>query len=240
MRAVADALEVLTTEQWRLDTECTGWTVRDMAAHLLGAQEDLLSVATVLWRRERGRRRHPHLSLLDAANEVQIQDHAGLSSGALWQNYRANIAKVAKRVGSFPSFLAGIPVDATMAPGNAPLRLGYLFNVIYLRDAWMHGMDLARATGAPRIATVLDAAVMAQIMRDAATAWGEGPAVELELTGEVASSWQLGQGVPEARLRTDGLELCRSLSGRIPVTDISTVSGNPQLANSLGELRIVF
>lgn len=147
MRAVADAFEALTPEQWRLDTECTGWTVRHLAAHFLGAQEDVLSVPTVLWRRERGRRRHPHLSLLGAANEVQVADHAGLSTAELCQQYRANIAKVAKRVGSFPAFLAGIPVDATMAPGNVPLRLGYLFNVIYLRDAWMHGFDLARATG---------------------------------------------------------------------------------------------
>lgn len=83
MRAVGDALEALTPEQWQLDTECTGWTVRDVAAHLLGAQEDLLSVPTVLWRREHGPRRHPHLSLLDAANQVQIEDHAGLSSAEL-------------------------------------------------------------------------------------------------------------------------------------------------------------
>lgn len=37
MRAVADAFEALTPEQWRLDTECTGWTVRHLTAHLLGA-----------------------------------------------------------------------------------------------------------------------------------------------------------------------------------------------------------
>lgn len=121
-----------------------------------------------------------------------------------------------------------------------PLRLDYLFNVIYLRDAWMHGFDLARATEMQRFATDKDAVVMAQIVWDAATAWGAGSAVELELTGEQSGEWQLGQGVPEARLRTDGLELCRSLSGRIPTTGISTVSGNPQLAHTLGGLRVLF
>lgn len=78
----------------------------------------------------------------------------------------------------------------------------------------MHGFDLARATGVQRFATDMDAVVMAQIVRDAATAWGEGPAVELEL--------------------------CRSLSGRIPTMGISTVSGNPQLAHTLVGLRVLF
>ncbi|AIY03308.1 hypothetical protein ART_3709 [Arthrobacter sp. PAMC 25486] len=240
MNAVATSFEALTPAQWETGTECTGWTVRDLAAHLLGAQEDALSVPTVLWRRLRGRRRYPHLSLLDAANQVQVDDHAALEPAELCRTYRENIPGVAKRVRTFPGALAGIAVDKTMAPGNAPLRLGYLFNVIYLRDAWMHGIDLARAAGFPRVATDADATVLEQILRDAATAWGAGAAVELVLSGELAGTWQLGDGEPQGQLGADGIELCRSLSGRLPESGISTASGNPVLAARLAELRIVF
>lgn len=240
MNALAGAFETLTPEQWEMDTECTGWTVRHMAAHLLGAQEDALAIRTVLWRRMKGRRRYPHLALLDAANQVQVDDHADLSVLQLCRAYRDNIPRVAHRVGAFPRALAGIAVDKTMAPGNAPLRLGFLFNVIYLRDAWMHGMDLARATGQPRAATAADALVLAQIMRDAATAWGAGPAVELVLTGELSGTWQLGDGGSQAQLRSNGTELCRSLSGRLPATGIAAVSGDPGLAERLRALRILF
>ncbi len=240
MTALAGSFDALTPAQWDLDTECTGWTVRHLAAHLLGAQEDALAMPTVLWRRVRGRRRYPHLSLLDAANQVQVDDHAGQSAAELCREYRDNIPHVARRVATFPRVLAGLAVDKTMTPGNAPLRLGCLFNVIYLRDAWMHGFDLAGATGQPRAATTADALVLGQIMRDTATAWGDGPAVELVLAGELSGTWQLGERDPQAQLRADGIELCRSLSGRVAETGIATVSGDPGLAERLGAVRILF
>lgn len=240
MGSLADSFEAFTKAQWQMGTECTGWNVRHMAAHLVGAQEDARSVPTVLGRRWKGRRRYPHLSLLDAANQVQIDDHEADSVEWLCHLYRSNIPRVAQRVRTVPGFLAGIPVDPTMAPGNSPLRLGYLFNVIYLRDAWMHCFDLARATGRPRTATDADSMVLEQIVRDTATVWGEGPAVELVLTGELAGAWQLGTGSPQGRLISDGIELCRSLSGRLPESGVTAVEGNPALADRLSELRVLF
>lgn len=240
MTAVSDFLDALAPPQWELETDCTGWTVRHLTAHLLGAQEDALHVPTVLWRRLRGRRRYPHLSPLDAANQVQVDDHAGDPIEQLRRRYRENAPKVAKRVLTFPSLLTGIPVDATMAPGNVPLRLGYLFNVIYLRDAWLHGVDLARATGLPRTGTAADALVMEQIVRDAAIAWGEGPGVELFLTGELEGAWRLGGAAVHGQVQADGVEFCRSLSGRDPDSGISALAGDPVLADRLAALRIVF
>ncbi|WP_269937960.1 maleylpyruvate isomerase family mycothiol-dependent enzyme [Arthrobacter sp. HY1533] len=244
MTALADELEALSPEQWRLPTECTGWSVRDMAGHLLGAQEDLLRIRTVLRRRARGRRRYPHLSLLDAANQVQVQDHAALGTAELCRQYRANIPQVSRRVRRFPGILAGVPVQKGMAPANSALRLGYLFNVIYLRDAWMHGADLARATGNPRRATAADGLLLAHVLRDLATEWGGGDAVELVLPGEPGATVGLGglaEGrLPVARLEAPALELCRSLSGRVPESGITTVAGDPEQARRLAAVRILF
>lgn len=244
MTALADTFEALSPEQWQLPTECTGWTVRDMAGHLLGAQEDLLRIRTVLRRRARGRRRHPHLSLLDAANQVQVQDHAALGTTELCRQYRANIPAVSRRVRSFPALLAGVPVQKGMAPANSALRLGYLFNVIYLRDAWMHGADLARATVSMRAATAADGLLLAHVLRDLATEWGGGDAVELVLPGEPAAKVRLGVlqdgRPPVARLEASALELCRSLSGRVPESGITTVAGDPAQATRLAAVRILF
>lgn len=240
MTALADFLDALAPPQWELDTDCAGWTVRHLTSHLLGAQEDALHVPTVLWRRLRGRRRYPHLSPLDAANQVQVDDHDGEPIEQLRRRYRENAPKVAKRVLNFPSLLTGIPVDPTMAPGNVPLRLGYLFNVIYLRDAWLHGFDLARATDLPRTGTTADALVMEQIVRDAAMAWGEGPGVELFLTGELEGTWRLGGATVQGQVQGDGVEFCRSLSGRDPDAAVKSLAGDPTLADRLASLRIVF
>ncbi|WP_082368914.1 maleylpyruvate isomerase family mycothiol-dependent enzyme [Arthrobacter sp. ERGS1:01] len=240
MTAMADSLDGLSPADWDAGTDCTGWTVRHLAAHLLGAQEDAKSVPVVLGRRRRGKRRYPAMTVLDAANQVQVEDHAALSTAELCRRYRANIPAVAQAVRRFPAALAWVPVDKTMAPGASPLRLGYLFNVIYLRDAWMHGIDLARATGLPRPVSAAETLVVGQVMRDAGIQWGAEPGVEVELTGVISGLWQLGATPVRARLRADGVELCRSLSGRTPDTQPVAVSGDLDMARKLADLRVLF
>lgn len=249
MGALAEQLTALTTADWATDTECTGWTVRDLAGHLLGAQEDAKSPPVVLARRFRGRRRYPRLSLLDAANQVQVDDHASQSPAELCAAYRRNIPKVADYVRRFPAALAGIPVEKGTSPAGGPVRMGYLYNVVYLRDAWMHTIDLSRATSRPRLrdgaadgSEVAEAQTMIvdQIMRDASMAWGAGPAVEVELSGEIPGIWKLGEGESCARVAGIGVDVCRRLSGRTPDTEVLTVSGDPALAQKFAGLRILF
>jgi len=241
MTGIAEQLAAIDPKDWAAATDCTGWTVRDMAAHLLGAQEDILSVRQTLRRRRLGHRRYPRLSLLDAANQQQVDNHVGDSNREIVDGYRANTPKVGRKVATFPTLLTGIPVDKTMAPGGAPLRLGYLFNTIYLRDAWMHGIDLARATGIPRAVTAAEALVVGQILRDVATVWADGPGVELELSGEVSGTWRVGRkGGPTSRVTADGVDFCRRLSGRIPDTSVSLVSGDLVLVAQVEALRVLF
>ncbi|MCU6480853.1 uncharacterized protein (TIGR03083 family) [Arthrobacter silviterrae] len=252
MKAVTGQLRALPAASWGAGTDCTGWTVRDMAAHLLGAQEDVMGVRATLRHRRQGHKRHPSLSPLDAANQAQIDAHAELSPAALVQAYEANFAKVSHRVRTFPRVLAGIPVDKSMAPGHSPLRLGYLYNVIYLRDAWMHAIDLARATGVPRGTAGADQLVVEQIMRDVAVEWASGPAaaggiepasgpgLELELTGEISGSWHLGGAGLQTRAAGVGLEFVRGLSGRTPDSGLACVAGDPRQVERLAALRILF
>jgi uncharacterized protein (TIGR03083 family) len=252
MNAVTGQLRALPAASWDAGTDCTGWTVRDMAGHLLGAQEDVLGVRATLRHRRQGHKGYPALSPLDAANQAQIDAHRALSPAALVQTYEANIAKLSHRVRTFPRVLAGIPVDKSMAPGHSPLRLGYLYNVIYLRDAWMHAIDLARATGVPRGTGGADQLVMGQVMRDVAVEWASGPdgagglvpdagpGLEVELTGEISGSWHLGGAGPQTRAAGVGLEFVRGLSGRTPDSGLVCLAGDAGQVERLAALRILF
>jgi len=255
MSGIAGFLAALPEGAWDAATDCAGWSVRDLAGHLAGAQQDILSVRTTLRHRREGRRRYPRLSPLDGANQVQVDEHGGQSPVELSERYAANAPKVAGKVASFPAALAWLPVQPGMAPGGAALRLGYLFNVIYLRDAWMHGIDLARATGRPRPATEADGHVLEQIMRDAAVEWasrrgagsvggvsatGPAPGVALELCGELHGTWHLGGRGPQTQVSGVGLEFVRGLSGRTPESGLHCVAGDPQQVELLEDLRVLF
>ena len=241
MFGLAKQMDALSPSDWGAATECTGWSVRDVAAHLLGAQEDLTSIRRTLQRRRTGRQHYRGLSPLDAANQQQIDDHSSDTTNDVVASYRANIPKVARRVATFPTLLSGVPVDKTMAPGGLPLRIGYLYATIYLRDAWMHSIDIARATGVPRASTEADGMVVGQILRDVSVVWSDGPHVELELTGEVCGTWRLGaSNGPTCRITADSVDFCRRLSGRLPDTRLTLVAGEPSVPVRLEVSRILF
>jgi len=54
-RALADLLETLTPEEWEQPSLCEGWTVRDVAAHVIGAPETTYRQALSAAVRARGR-----------------------------------------------------------------------------------------------------------------------------------------------------------------------------------------
>jgi hypothetical protein len=92
--------------------------------------------------------------------------------------------------------------------------LGYLLDVIYTRDIWMHRIDLSRATALPMPRSDGENVVVEQIVRDLQRGWS-GPAFTLELTGRVPGRWAIGDpGHATATITEDGVALCRLLAGR--------------------------
>ena len=124
MFGLVKQMDALSPSDWCAATDCTGWSVRDVAAHLLGAREDLTSIRRTLQRRRTGSHHYRGLSHLDAANQQQIDDHSSDTTNGVVARYRANIPRVACRVATFPTLLSGVPVDKTMAPGGLPLVAG--------------------------------------------------------------------------------------------------------------------
>ena len=99
--------------------------------------------------------------------------------------------------------------------------IGYATDVILTRDAWMHHLDLARATGRdPVLTTDHDGIIVADIVAE----WGRrhGRPYRLELTGPAGGRWSSGTGGQEIVM--DAADFCRVLSGR-PAPDGGQPSG---------------
>jgi hypothetical protein len=88
---------------------------------------------------------------------------------------------------------------------------------IYTRDAWMHRIDLARATGRPLVLTPdHDGRLMADVVAEWASAHGRP--FRLVLTGPAGGAWTDGDG--GAGLTLDAVEFARTASGRVAGTGL--------------------
>ena len=76
-------LERLDDHDWTRPTDCAGWTVHDLVAHLVGQYQAAASLWVFLRRHRRAHRRYPALSRLDAHNRQQIDDLGGHSGPEL-------------------------------------------------------------------------------------------------------------------------------------------------------------
>jgi uncharacterized protein (TIGR03083 family) len=196
--------------EWDRPTVCDGWSVKDMVAHLLGAAEANASLVEnarqVL--RGRGRVRDDGRPLVDGINDVQVDDRRHLSPAELVERLAAVAPRAVRGRRRTPPPLRRVPVPG---PLGDPITLGFLVDVAYTRDQWMHRVDVSRATDRELVLTgAHDGRIVADIVRDWAAAHGE--AFELELTGPAGGHYHQGTGGPE--LTVDAVELCLAVSGR--------------------------
>ena len=163
-------LRGLDAEQWRAPTDCEGWDVHDVVAHLVGAAAAMASL------REQGRQarlarglgRHGDLvDLVDRMNAVQVAERRTTASTSLPADLESTGSRAVAVRSRIPAPVRAVPVPFGPPLGTRPL--GYLMGRIYTRDAWMHRVDLARATGSSSSSRPLTTA------RSSRTSWPSGP-----------------------------------------------------------------
>ena len=213
-----DLLGRLGEQDWDRPTDCGAWDVEAMVGHVLGAARAMASIREQARQQLHGfRHRGQHDgNALDAANALQVADHAHLSPAEKVDELRRLVpAAVAGRM-RMPGLVRRIrvPMDAggsTAAGTPDTLQLGHLVDVVYTRDTWLHGIDIERATGQPVTRT---AAVDGRIVEDVVAEWftRHGQSAHLHLTGVAGGTWQQGSG--DTRLDLDAIEFARILSGR--------------------------
>jgi uncharacterized protein (TIGR03083 family) len=201
----------LTQDQWQAPTDCDGWSVRDIVAHLAGAAASTATIRELVRQAWLGRRLGKDGDLVDRMNQVQVSERSGHSPAQLTADLEAQVRRGIAARRRLPA-----PVRTLRLPFGPPLGtrpLGYLMGRIYTRDAWMHRIDLTRATGAP---LALTAEHDGALVEDVVAEWAatHGTAYDLTLTGLAGGSWR-SRGTPEADpIRMDAVEFARTMSGR--------------------------
>jgi uncharacterized protein (TIGR03083 family) len=224
---------------WTRPTDCTGWRVREMVAHLAGAAEEACRLP-VLLRHQLGAvngLRRGEGAVVDLLCRAQIADRAAMSDAEVAADLHrwAGGAPAGRR--RQPGLLRRVPVPR-FAGMRAGATMAYLLDVIYLRDIWLHRVDLHRATGVELPTSRAEPEVVAQVVRDLDLEWTD-PAFTLHLTGRGGGRWTVGAGEPVATVTEDSVALMRLLSGRSDECALAT-DGDPAAADRLRTARVVF
>ena len=239
LEACLTLLKNLDDGDWSAPTDCAGWTVHELTAHLAGQYQGLAKPGVYLRRHRRAHRRYPALSRLDAHNRQQIDDlggHTGPELAAILATIGPKAIRARRRV---PGLVRRQHIGRMYPEEPLPDdRLSYALDVLGLRDPWMHRVDIARATGRPLLLGAHDRVITAQVIADLAHAW-DGPPLLLELTGPAGGRWTLGNGPPAATIQADAVDYLRTLSGRNDHPDLHA-TGDSVAAAAATAARVVF
>jgi uncharacterized protein (TIGR03083 family) len=216
LAATLSLLRTLEPADWSRPTPCTGWTVHDVVAHMIGQAEELARPDRLIQRIRRARRR-PGSGILDRHNDCQVRDRAGTPDSRLIADLERWTGKAAGAARRMPApvrrriRLSLIFPEAKRQPEDS---FDYLVRVLIARDPWMHRLDIAAATGRAPVLGHHDRLIVEQVIRDLALAW-TGPTVRLDLSGPAGGRWILGaQPPPVATISGDAADYMRLLSGR--------------------------
>lgn len=203
-------LRDLDPPDWSRPTECTGWDVRAMAAHVLGMAEMAASVREMA---RQSRLAGKAGGGIDALTALQVREHADLDGAAIVAGLAATAPR-AVRGRRRTSRVAGrikLPEEQVVGPDREWWRIGFLVDVVLTRDVWMHRGDVCRATGRElQLTPGHDGVLVADVVAE----WAQrhGRPYRLRLTGPAGGEWSSGTDGEESEL--DAVEFCRMLSGR--------------------------
>lgn len=210
-------LRRLEPQHWDAPTECEAWHVADMVHHLTGAAKGCASIPEMIRQQVWGavHAKEYDGNALDAANDLQVRDHAHLSPAQLRRTLRERAPRaVAGRLRT-PGLVRRVDVkvaDSGSSVGMpATLNLGHLMDAVYTRDVWLHSIDIERATGVDVDRTGQpDARIVADVVAEWAARHGQP--FELTLTGPAGGRFR--QGRRGDSLQLDAIEFARTISGR--------------------------
>lgn len=210
---LGDLLGSIPDSMWDAPTDCEGWSVHDVVAHLIGAADTNASLREAARQAWSARDIEAPGDLIDRVNAVQVLERRGLSPGRLRADLRVAAPRGLAGRRRVPGWLRALPVP--FGPPLGTRTLGYLLGRVYTRDAWMHRVDLARATGA---SLVLTAEHDGRLVEDVVAEWARahGRPYVLDLEGPAGGHWER-RGTPgqhSEQHRIDAVEFARTLSGR--------------------------
>jgi uncharacterized protein (TIGR03083 family) len=217
-RRFASLMSSLRDDEWSLPTDCTGWDVRKMALHVLGAADAQASVRENVHQFRRGLPLNKEIDshhFVDGINELQIRERQHLSNDEIVAQLSAVGPRAVKGRWGTPLPLRYVPIPFGPPIGWEPLK--YLLDVGFTRDVWAHRIDMCAATGCEMELTAdQDGRLAGDIVAEWASLHREP--FELVLRGPAGGTYT--QGVDGERVEIDAIEFIRVLSGRVPGTGV--------------------
>ena len=216
-QSLADEFGAVPADAWAAPTACVGWSVRDLAGHVVGAMRSAASLRETASQQRAVKRRSKRTGEqeVDAMTAIQVERAAGLSIDAVVRELQALVPKAVAGRNRMPALVrrrAGIDVE--MGSISERWTFDYFLATILTRDAWLHRVDLADALGVELNVGDVDRAIVG----DVAVEWCARHArpVALTLTGDAGGTLTAGSDGPAIEL--DAIEFCRIVSGRAPAT----------------------
>ena len=234
LHRTVELLRSLDDADWSMQTECPDWDVRRMYLHVLGACEAAASIKeNVHQMRAAKRYQKSDGGPLEAGlSAVQVRERLKLAPRELVERLTAIAPVTIRKRTKMPALLRRLRMKVD-GPVVETWPLGYLIDTIYLRDLWMHRVDVTRTTGRE---LVLNADHDGRIVADVVAEWARrhGQPFTLQLTGAAGSTYTSTGSVSAggtagnvgtssvAALELDAVEFCRVLAGRADATGLLT------------------
>jgi uncharacterized protein (TIGR03083 family) len=219
------ALRSLDGASWSAATDCPAWDLRAMYQHVLGACESGASMRENIHQLRRARtfRKHEGGPLEAALSAVQVRERQDLSPDQVVDRLATVAPKTIRGRSRTPRLVRNHAKLAVDGPVYETWKLGYLIDTIYLRDLWMHRVDMSHALEQP---LELSANHDGRIVADVVAEWARrhGKPFVLELTGPAGGTYAHEDESPSAEhLAMDAVEFCRTLAGRVPAAGLLSV-----------------
>ena len=203
-----DVLRSLSADEWATQTpDCPGWSVKDVASHVLGnleCQRNPVEFVRQVAHGWRLNRKEPYEGL----NAYQVKSHAAMPPAELTDAMARLVEPALRGRARTPKALRALVRPTLDVSGR--VSMSFVLDTIFTRDTYMHRVDVCRATGRE---LVLDATEQ-RIVADMVEEWADrhGKPYRLTLTGPAGGTYERGSGGPE--LTCDAVEWTRVNSGR--------------------------
>lgn len=221
IKKVAGMIGDLDAADWSKPTDCARWTVHGLVARIVGSAAAQASPREFVRQVRAGRPVVKEIGAefwWDGMNEIHVRDRATATPAGLAAEWDGISAKALRARTKLPRPIAKLPLLNLPAPvGRKPVS--YLFDMGFTRDAWMHRIDVAEATGKQFDADPEhDGRIVADIVAEWAGTHGEPFA--LDLTGPAGGSFTSGAGAKAdggadgQQVTMDAVQFARVLAGR--------------------------
>jgi uncharacterized protein (TIGR03083 family) len=201
-------------DEWTLTTDCTRWDVRAIVVHLIALAEAQASVVEFVRQALAGRKLMEEIGGIypvDGINEAGLRARSHLTPEELpdlWRSVAAEALHFRRRM---PAPIRALPLLRLDKGLWKPL--GYLYDIGFTRDVWMHRVDLSRAIGRTFNATAEhDGRMVADIIAEWASTHADP--FSLKLTGPAGGIYVRDSADRGDCLEVDAIDCCRILSGR--------------------------